>query len=343
MHPQIRVWRGREILIAAVGSLPRAGLKTVFGTYRLLLASLVALSHYGLVVRGFHPGQWAVLSFYVISGFLMERLFRKIPSPGGWFIFYCDRFLRIYPLYAIITLATLAIDPSGRRWFLENLLLIPLNYGEFNGAHSTIGPAWSLACEVQFYMLVPLLASARTQFLRFLCSTSVAVFCISPWLRHSTFWAYIALPGILFAFLTGMLLSRGDFGFLRKLWIVFAILLVVFAASKILTHGMRTGIHLNVCIGYLIALPTALRLSRLSPDVSWDRMLGLLSYPLFLVHELVRKCMNVFFHDPGMPFLLLAALFASLILVLCVEIPFDSLRYRLRKRLMLGRSLSGLA
>ena len=315
----------------------------MFGSYRLLLASLVALSHYGLVVYGFNPGQWAVLSFYVISGFLMDHLFAKIPPPGGAVIFYCDRFLRIYPLYLIITLMTLVIDPSSRRWFLENLLLVPLNYGEFNGARSAIGPAWSLACEVQFYILVPLLVSARTRVLRLLCSLSVAVFCISPWLRHSTFWAYIALPGILFAFLTGMLLSRGDLAFLKKIWITFAVLFGLFAVSKLLPYGARTGIHLNVCIGYLIALPAALRLSRLSPGVSWDRMLGLLSYPLFLVHELVRKCMNVFFHDPGMVVLLLAALVVSLILVLGVEIPFDHLRYRLRQRLLSVHSRHGAA
>ena len=304
----------------------------MFGTYRILLASLVALSHYGLVVHGFNPGQWAVLSFYVISGFLMELLFKKIPTSGKAVIFYSDRFLRIYPLYLIITLLTLAIDPSIRRWLLENLLLIPLNYGEFNEAHSAIGPAWSLACETQFYMLVPFLVSARTYVLRILCSSSVAVFCISPWLPHSTFWAYIALPGILFAFLTGMLVARGDLSFLKKIWITFAILFILFSASKILSWG-HTGIHLNVCIGYLTALPAIICLSRLSPDVSWDRMLGLLSYPLFLVHELVRECAKCFGHDLALPMLLLLALFVSILIVLVIEVPLDHLRYRIRRRL----------
>lgn len=302
----------------------------MFGTYRLLLASLVALSHYGLIVHGFNPGQWAVLSFYVISGFLMDRLFRKIPPFGGSVIFYTDRLLRIYPLYIIITIATFVIDPSSCRWLLENLTLIPLNYSEFNGSHSAIGPAWSLACEVQFYLLVPILCGMSIWMLRLLSIISVLIFCISPWLPHSTFWAYIGLPGMLFTFLSGMLLSRGDLQFIRTIWIVFAGLLLLFIASKIANSGLPTGIHMNVCIGYLVALPAAYGLSGLSPEVPWDQRLGLLSYPIFLVHELVRKCFNLFTQEHTMLILLGLAFLVSLLLVVTIEIPFDYLRYRIR-------------
>jgi peptidoglycan/LPS O-acetylase OafA/YrhL len=310
----------------------------VFGTYRLLLASLVALSHYGFIVHGFNPGQWAVLSFYVISGFLMDRLFRKIPPSGGAVIFYVDRFLRIYPLYLIITMSTLVIDPLSRQWLLENLTLIPLNYGEFNGSHSAIGPAWSLACEVQFYLLVPVFCGMSIWMLRLISIISVLVFCISPWLPHSTFWAYIGLPGILFAFLTGMLLSRGDLQFIRMIWVGFIVLLLLFIISKINNSGLPTGIHLNVCIGYLVALPAAYVLSRLSPHVSWDQRLGLLSYPLFLVHELARKCLKIFNLEYAMLILLGVALLVSIVLIVTVEIPFDHLRYRIRNYLTLRYS-----
>lgn len=271
----------------------------MFGSYRLLLASLVALSHYGLIVYGFNPGQWAVLSFYVLSGFLMERLFCKIPCDGAALVFYADRFLRIYPLYLVIALGTLAIDSSGRRWILENLLLLPLNFAEFTGTRSSIAPAWSLACELQFYLLVPFLSLLGNRSLRFLCLLSVVVFCMSPWLPHATFWAYLGLPGILFAFLSGMLFARGDVIFLKSLWLLFAFLCLLFLASKTLFEGVHTGINVNVCIGYLVALPVAMILSRYSPRASWDQRLGLLSYPLFLIHEPLRKLISLIFPGHG--------------------------------------------
>ena len=54
----------------------------MFGLYRLILAVLVALSHFNLIIYGFDPGQWAVVCFYILSGFLMERQFHKL-APSG--------------------------------------------------------------------------------------------------------------------------------------------------------------------------------------------------------------------------------------------------------------------
>ncbi len=59
----------------------------MFGLYRLVLSLLVALSHAGLVFHGFNPGQWSVVCFYVLSGLLMERQFRKLAVHGGTIAF----------------------------------------------------------------------------------------------------------------------------------------------------------------------------------------------------------------------------------------------------------------
>jgi len=96
----------------------------MFGTYRLILASLVALSHFGLIVAGFNPGQWSVLSFYVLSGFLMEHQFRKLSITGNSRAFYADRFLRVFPVYfAVLLLAAFFVRPT---WpvFLINTALV---------------------------------------------------------------------------------------------------------------------------------------------------------------------------------------------------------------------------
>src|SRR5208283_5113900 len=105
----------------------------MFGTYRLILASLVALSHFGLVVAGFNPGQWSVLSFYVLSGFLMEHQFRKLSATGNSYAFYTDRFLRIFPVYAVVLLLAALLTRPTWPVLLINAALIPLNYSSLTG------------------------------------------------------------------------------------------------------------------------------------------------------------------------------------------------------------------
>jgi peptidoglycan/LPS O-acetylase OafA/YrhL len=305
----------------------------MFGTYRLILASLVALSHFGLIVAGFNPGQWSVLSFYVLSGFLMEHQFRKLSTAGNSRAFYADRFLRVFPIYgAVLLLAALLALPT---WpvLVVNAALIPLNYSLFTGVPILIGPAWSLACEVQFYLLVPLFVRASTRTVRLLTAGSVAVFIVSPFLPCSTFWAYTGLPGILFAFLSGILIKRRDLWFLRRAWFLFVGLLAGFGVSKFGHWGLLTGIHINVCLGYLAALPLVSWLSTFSPDAKWDQSLGLLSYPLFLVHQPLGAFIEGHLAHANMVLLLVLAIMAAGLLVLFVERPFDRLRYQVRRRL----------
>jgi peptidoglycan/LPS O-acetylase OafA/YrhL len=47
------------------------------GFYRLLLAMLVAISHMGVTFMGVNPGAAAVVSFLIISGFVMTSLIER--------------------------------------------------------------------------------------------------------------------------------------------------------------------------------------------------------------------------------------------------------------------------
>lgn len=145
----------------------------MFGTYRLILASLVALSHFGLVINRFNPGQWSVLSFYVLSGFLMEHQFCKLSTTGKPITFYVDRLLRVFPVYAAVLLFVVFLAHPTWWILLINASLIPLNYSYFTGVPVMVGPAWSLACEAQFYLLVPLFVRAKTSTIRWLTSGSI--------------------------------------------------------------------------------------------------------------------------------------------------------------------------
>jgi len=301
----------------------------MFGGYRLLLAALVALSHFGVKYAGFNPGQWAVVSFYTLSGLLMERQCRKLRMGK----FYLDRLLRIYPVYlAVLCLAWIGQRLSWTETF-GNLTLLPLNYSYFSGVQALIGPSWSLACEVHFYLLVPLLVLCSTKILRIILFLSVSLFAASPFLPHSTFWAYTGLPGILFTFVSGMLINRKDLSFIKKVWVLMAFLLVLFSMGKFLRVGLPTGIHINVALGYLVAAVVIPYLDRFSPKARWNQILGLFSYPLFLCHEVVSRFVHVYFPNSNPLILLAAAIGFSGILILLIEIPFDRIRYGLRGKI----------
>jgi peptidoglycan/LPS O-acetylase OafA/YrhL len=153
-----------------------------------------------------------------------------------------------------------------------------------------------------------------------------------PFLPESTFWGFTGLPGILFTFLSGILINRKEFQFIRIVWLVALLLLVIFSLGKHFHAGLPTGIHINVMIGCLIALISTVSLDKLSPQVKWDRVLGLFSYPLFLCHELAAGFIGGHWHIRNPLVLLLGAILLAGILILTVEIPCDYFRYRVRGR-----------
>jgi len=299
----------------------------MFGSYRLILACFVALSHFGFVFFGFNPGQWAVISFYVLSGFLMSSQILKFSNCR---LFYIDRFLRIYPLFLAVLLLASLIDRPTFATVLVNSLLFPLDYEMFTGVNTVVKPSWSLACEAHFYLLVPLLTAASTRVLRLIVIGSVGLFTISVWLPWPAFWSFSALPGILFTFITGMLIYRKDIYFIKLLWAIMLLLFAGFLYTKHMNKALPAGIHINVCAGYLIGLPIILKLSQFSPKVTWDQWLGLLSFPLFLVHEPVGKCINYFLGHVPYGLLLTFSVIAAFILVVLIEKPMDYIRYKIR-------------
>lgn len=165
----------------------------------------------------------------------MERQFQKLSQgSNGVVAFYLDRFLRIYPLFFVVLLLSWA--GSGLSWgaAAANVTLLPLNYSSLFGIPLLIPPSWSLACEVHFYLLVPLLAFLSTRTLRVVLIASLSLFAVSPLLPGSTFWAFTGLPGILFTFLSGILINRKEYRFIQILWLIMLVLLVAFGLTKYL-------------------------------------------------------------------------------------------------------------
>jgi peptidoglycan/LPS O-acetylase OafA/YrhL len=111
-----------------------------------------------LIRRGYQ----AVPTFFVLSGFVLARTYGPTRWNRGNFRKYLvGRFARVYPVYL---LSLLIVSPfivkaqDGQKGWLVAMHLT-LTQGWFAG-HYTAGwntPAWSLSCEMFFYLVFPLL------------------------------------------------------------------------------------------------------------------------------------------------------------------------------------------
>ncbi|MFN8342749.1 MAG: acyltransferase [Cyclobacteriaceae bacterium] len=89
------------------------------GSIRFLLALSVILVHAGsLFGVNLLPGFVAVESFYIISGFYMAMVYREkyIRSTQPVNDFLVNRFLRLYPLYLLVVLMTIAFSLAMGWW-----------------------------------------------------------------------------------------------------------------------------------------------------------------------------------------------------------------------------------
>jgi peptidoglycan/LPS O-acetylase OafA/YrhL len=110
-------------------------------------------------------GRFGVTLFFVLSGFLITGILldgRRDRIPLGQLLtrFYLRRFLRIFPLFYLVTILAAILNASDVRsafwWhagYLSNYYFFKC--GEWNGPASHF---WSLAVEEQFYLMWPLLA-----------------------------------------------------------------------------------------------------------------------------------------------------------------------------------------
>ena len=146
-------------------------------TLRFTACLMVILGHAFMItfrpdnlVETIRSGSWLMTAspwggvwiFFTLSGYLMGKGFfmeRYHPNRAGVVHFYRNRLLRIVPLYLVSTLIVSALvypeifSPANWRSLFA---LAIFDYDGFREVQP-IGALWSIATEMQFYMLVPLL------------------------------------------------------------------------------------------------------------------------------------------------------------------------------------------
>jgi peptidoglycan/LPS O-acetylase OafA/YrhL len=109
------------------------------------------------------PGRTAVWIFFGISGYVMAYGFLKEKysfSMEGLKNFYINRFLRIFPLFLLISFFSFITIYLKTGEFLLNWVNLPDQIFMMQFTHSYVlsGVFWTLGIEVQFYLIAPLLS-----------------------------------------------------------------------------------------------------------------------------------------------------------------------------------------
>ena len=271
------------------------------GLLRLVLASLVMISHLGISIAGLNPGVSSVIVFYLLAGHVVSQLWSRrheqtTLSAHRWF--YKDRLWRIAPLYIVALLLAIMLWWIGAQspfigdvpllhdW-LANALIIPLNYYMYTGqdGFTLLPPAWSLGVELQFYLLVPLLLS-RPPLAIGAGVVSFTVFVLAQWgVLNTDIFGYRLLGGVGFIFLAGTLLGKTDRlsrGLLALLW-----LSSVIYVTWLLTGDRHIPYNTEVALGLAMGLPLLTLFLRFPRKGRWQkiqRSAGEVSYGVFLLH-----------------------------------------------------------
>lgn len=287
------------------------------GIVRLFLALVVLAGHWYTIVLlpnglpalnpyftlGFNAG-YAVLFFYVISGFLISYTLQANYRPTETGKFYFNRFIRIFSVYWPVAIIVLVVFPDAPKMFevsgaldrLTKIFIIGQDwrfaFADYPGVHlnaafTLIEQSWTLAAELTFYLLAPWLMRSYRAVIAVMVASFVAraafVFTIGDLQSHPT-WNYFFIGTTIGFFMIGQLagLAYHHYPNMRhpRLYLLPGVLGIV-----IMTFGPWAGfdtVRLWAPIAlFAVALPSLFQATK---DSQLMNYLGNLSYPLYLLH-----------------------------------------------------------
>jgi peptidoglycan/LPS O-acetylase OafA/YrhL len=316
------------------------------GYYRLILALLVTASHAGLAIGRFNLGEIAVVSFFLMSGYVMtaliDRHYRDLRRVGH---FYLDRALRLYPQFLVYSLAMIAaaeIFGLRHQWMpapptltsdFAQLTMLPLAFSE-RFPNMLLPQAWSLGLELMFYAVFPFFLIPGERMMAAYASGLVFLFAFCG--RISADWfAYRLLPGVLFVFILGSWVRKPEIR-LGRAPLALGYALAVAALVVALTIWPRRTSVCDMLIGLVAGLPIVYGLSRARIGGWWDGLAGDLSYGVFLNHMLLLPILERLLPDAsaGLRFAVVTPISIALSYMTfqCIERPAIAWRRGLRDK-----------
>ncbi len=275
----------------------------MFGSLRLFLAFFVVFSH--LVGTHYlqHFGFYAVRGFYVLSGFLMTAGLNELYAFDGR-RYFTNRLLRLMPLYFVVCLLTLIAVvclPAEATTFIgqwkpdllwhdaiTNVLVLPLHHPEPH--YRLIPTAWSLAVEIEMYVVLFLFVSRSEQHAMVALFFGLLYHAVCG-LYHLPFdYRYFGAPSALLAFSLGALIyfyrKRGLLLDVTPFMAVAALAIWVVDALAPRTSFIENSGYYTDTILFAVVV-TGLANAEGGPLLkSVDRALGEIAYPAFLVQWL---------------------------------------------------------
>lgn len=336
----------------------------MFGTYRAILALMVAASHIGGAPV---LGAYAVFGFYTLSGYLMTLVMHRSYGYGGGGLgrYALNRFLRIYPIYWVsILVSVIVIGLAGRSeaerfyfvfflpettasWMQNLLLYFPLRWSP------RLSPAaWSLTIEIFFYCCIGLGLSRRRGLTLAWFAAGVAYHAAITVLGLGWTHRYFTLPAASLPFATGALVYH----FRDRLRQMFEAagggMSIPLALGGLLAANWLAGywagqlrgpfFYGNFVIAALLVAALSHQVATSASAARFDKIMGSYSYPIFLVHfpagllvlMLAREVgLRVHRTDATLFVLSLPVIFAlSWAMRRFVEEPIEGLRNRVRPR-----------
>ncbi len=298
-------------------------------------------------------GSAGVSIFFVVSGYCIHRsaALRLAADPSYRLdagIFWARRFARIYPVLIGALLLTLALDSvsrglppvnhkildDGPRAFLVNLFSLQGVLGHTYGSN---GALWTLAIEVQFYAVYPLLFAARRRFGMLAVLGFVAVLnVVSGWLlepRFISFFTSYWLSWTIGACLAEMRARQTACPLSKRGALAWRAAAVAGALLGCAAFNFSQYVAFQFwAIGFACLLRTALKpdADRAQSGVvmrSFAR-LGAFSYSLYAIHLPLFICLQAVFFRSALQFsiwpslaFMPVALTAAYLFYQCVELP----------------------
>jgi peptidoglycan/LPS O-acetylase OafA/YrhL len=292
------------------------------GIYRFLLACCVVVAHLAEGVPYLsHAGMFAVFGFYVLSGYLITRVLNGVY--GFAFVpFWSNRILRLYPPYFIVLLVGLALvfgtDRAGEffpaAWkcrpplsdWIGLITVFPMGVSPLDWSFRPVPSIWSVGVELLNYAVLYAAVARRKHVALLVAIAAVGYHVFSLWRGDDLSLRYFPFHAALLPFALGALIHFHARSSSTRMSLRTAMLMCVPVAANGVLAGLLGGAQQTLIFEALFYLNLALQclavaaLSRMTraPSPRLDKLLGDLSYPVFLCHWLVGYVLALLFF-PG--------------------------------------------